>query len=486
MSGPTSGTTSGRAILLLRVAEPIAQLHLKNLQPPVGLLSLAAVLEDEGYRVTVKDMVLDAPTVDRAVALALQLRPALVGLSAMSINVGVFEDLAAALGRALPGVPIVGGGPHTTAFPEEAARVPGLRCVAIGEAEETLRELVPALLEGRPLSAIAGIAFATGEGDAVERTPPRPPADINRLPRLAWHLLDLPRYWQHPSMTVKGAHRYIPLLSSRGCPYRCAYCHNVFGKRFRARSADDLFDEVLTHHARYGVRDFEIIDDVFNLDRDRVHRFCHLVIESGRKLAFSLPNGVRGDLLDEETLVLLARAGFDQISWAIETASPRLQKFVGKNNDLPRIARNMTIAHRLGIFNYGFFMLGFPTETRAEMEATVEMALEVDADVVSFFRVVPFKGTALWEHVPEEIRRDHRRFHRMGYMLRSGSFGLSELPDEEIEKLQRKALRHFYGNPLRVLRILRKAPRPLGLLDYSLFYLQNMLAPALLRRRLKG
>jgi anaerobic magnesium-protoporphyrin IX monomethyl ester cyclase len=478
MSAPVSARP---LVLLLRVAERIGQLHLKNLQPPVGLLSLAAVLDRMDTRVVVKDMILDAPLVADAVDLIRALRPDLVGLSVMTINVGVFDALARAIDETFPGLPVIVGGPHATSFPEEAVAAPGIRCAVLGEGEATLEELVPAVLQGRSLEGIRGIAYRAG-GEVLE-TPRRPALEPEDFPSIPWHSIGLERYWRHPSMTVKGAHRYLPLVSSRGCPYRCTYCHNIFGKKFRARSASSLFEEVLRARAVWGVRDFEIIDDAFNIDRARVHEFCRLVIDSGRDLAFSLPNGVRGDLLDEETLVLLARAGFDQISWAVETASPRLQKRIGKHNDLDVLRRNMTIAHRLGIFNYAFFMLGFPTETRREMDETVAMAMAVDADIVSFFRVIPYKGTPLWDEVPEALRRDHQPFDRAGFMLSSGGFGLSEVPDAEILRIQRAALRRFYGDPRRILRILRKAPRPLGLLDYSRFYLGNMLAPGLLERR---
>jgi anaerobic magnesium-protoporphyrin IX monomethyl ester cyclase len=472
-----------RRILLIRVAEPIGQLHLKNLQPPIGLLSMAGVLDAMGYEVRVADMVLDAPTVEAAVALVREARPDLVGLSVMTINVEVFEALAAAIAAAFPDLPVVIGGPHATAFPEETVATTGVTCAVLGEGEATARELIPAILAGAPIDGIPGVAWC-GE-DGFQAAASRTPLEPAEFPRIPWHIAGLERYWRHPSMTVKGAHRYLPLLTSRGCPYRCAYCHNIFGKRFRAVRAEVLFEEVLRARAVWGIRDFEIIDDAFNIDRSRVHEFCRLVISAGRDLRFSLPNGVRGDLLDEETLELLARAGFDQISWAIETASPRLQTRIQKHVDLDAIRRNMTISHRLGIFNYGFFMLGFPTETREEMNQTVQMAMEVDADIVSFFRVIPYKGTPLWDDVPEAMRADHHRFQGAGFILSSGGFGLSEVPDPEILRIQRAAIRRFYGDPRRLLRILRKAPRPLGLLDYSRFYLENMFAPGRLSRRLR-
>ena len=469
------------SILLIRVCEPIGQLHMKNVQPPVGLLHLAAILEPLGYEVRVVDMLFDAVGVERVVALAVKEQPDLLGLSVMSVNAGVFQRTAAALRRALPGTPIVVGGPHGTAFPEECAVSDGVTCVAIGEAELTIAELVPKLIAGESIGAVSGIAYEQ-DGEVV-RTSARAPLDPETLPDPAWHLTDMPRYWRHPSMTVKGAHVYFPLVSSRGCPYQCGYCHNVFGKKFRPRTAESLYGEVLRLHRRYGVRDFELIDDVFNLDRDRVHRFCEMIIASGERFSFSLPNGVRGDILDEPTIAVLARAGFEMISFAIETASPRLQRLVRKNNDLERIRRNMEVAHHHGIFNYGFFMLGFPTETREEMQATIQMAMEVEADVISFFRVIPFKSTALWEWVPDEVRNDPRAFDRAGYVLASAGFNLSEVPDEEITQMQRAAYRRFYSNPRRLVRIVRKNPRPFGLLSYSSFYLQNMLFPDSLQRR---
>ena len=145
--------SDGRRILLLRVAEPIGQLHLKNLQPPLGLLSMAGVLDAMGYRVQVADMVLDAPTVEAAVALVRDTQPDLVGLSVMTINVRVFETLAAGIAEACPDIPLVVGGPHATAFPEETVATRGVTCAVLGEGEATAAVGFPDLPAGTTLKA---------------------------------------------------------------------------------------------------------------------------------------------------------------------------------------------------------------------------------------------------------------------------------------------------------------------------------------------
>ena len=143
----------------------------------------------------------------------------------------------------------------------------------------------------------------------------------------------------------------------------------------------------------------------------------------------------------------------------------------------------MAIAHQLGIFTYGFFMLGFPTETLEEMRATLDLAMRVKADVVSFFRVIPFRSTELWEWVPEEVRNDPHRFSKVGYVLSDREFNLSEVPSETIGRLQHGAMRRFYLDPRRLLNLFLRHPRRRGLPGYGMFYLQNMFFPQSLSAR---
>ncbi|MBK7259204.1 MAG: radical SAM protein [Ignavibacteriae bacterium] len=163
-------------------------------------------------------------------------------------------------------------------------------------------------------------------------------------------------------------------MTTRGCPYRCAYCHNILGKTFRVRSPEHVMREIRMIHDTYGITDFQVIDDIFNLDMDRAKKICDLIVGSRLPLTLSFPNAIRSDRVDEELIDKMAAAGTKFISIAIETASPRLQRLIRKNLDLDRAFKAIDTITRVGIVTRGFFMIGFPTETEDEARQTIEYA----------------------------------------------------------------------------------------------------------------
>jgi radical SAM superfamily enzyme YgiQ (UPF0313 family) len=272
----------------------------------------------------------------------------------------------------------------------------------------------------------------------------------------AYDLIEMDEYgkWQRFSRTGMGT--YMCLFSSRGCPYQCIFCHNIFGKKFRARSAESMFEEVRHLHETYGIRHFDVLDDIFNLDRDRLIEFCDLVIESGMDLTFAFPNGLRCDLLDEEQLRKLKQAGTLLISFAVETASPRLQKLIRKNIDIDKLRENIAIAHSLRIHPHGFFMIGFPTETWEEMKMTVNYIVSSKLHSFFLFAVNPYEGTELGDMARDMGLTPISDF---SYNYFGREFvNMTDVPDRKINRLRVRALLRFYLNPVRMFYIARDAP----------------------------
>jgi hypothetical protein len=185
-------------------------------------------------------------------------------------------------------------------------------------------------------------------------------------------------------------------MTTRGCPYRCLYCHSILGKAFRTRTPASVLAELRHLHDQYGITDFQIIDDNFNLDLPRAKTICDLIVASGMKLTLSFPNAIRGDRVDEELIDKMAAAGTKFISYAVETGSPRLQKLIRKNLNLDQTFRAIEYTTATGIVTRGFFMLGFPTETVAEVERTIDFANASALCGATFFTVVYFPGTELY------------------------------------------------------------------------------------------
>jgi len=266
---------------------------------------------------------------------------------------------------------------------------------AIGEGEVTLSELLEELAHGDSRPQTPGIASRV-HGQEVFTGPRTCIEDLDSIPFPAWHLIRLEDYFlKATSHQMYVRPEFMTLVSSRGCPYQCIYCHNVLGKRFRARSPENVLDELDILYNRFGIRDLQIQDDVFNLIPKRAKAICDLMVRRGIRMNISFPNGVRGDLMDEELLRKLKDAGTFKISYAAESGSERIQKLIRKNVKLSKLKEVIEQTDKAGIFAHGFFMLGFPTETIEDMRQTVEFALSSKLHSATFFVVNTFGGSEL-------------------------------------------------------------------------------------------
>ena len=424
--------------------------------PPLGLMYLASALRrlPPGPReIRILDTGLLAPrALERAIA---SFSPDFAGLSALSSEAGLMKETAALLKRTAPGVFVAAGGPHPSADPGEALSCPDIDCAVVGEGEDTAVELLTALERGSSLADIAGLAWKRA-GTPVVNPARTPVPDLDRLPWPAWDLVDLRAYGGRFGWS--GYTRFpvvAPVLTSRGCPYRCAYCHNIFGKRVRARSPENVVQELLFLNSTFGVREFHFVDDVFNFDRNRAARICRLILESGLKAALAFPNGLRADLVDEDLLGRLKAAGTYKIHYGVETASPRIRGLIEKDLTLESVTRAVELTDKAGIISGGYFMLGFPGETAEELKETADFAAASRFDAAYFFKVTAYPGTRLFEMLPPERREDY-----LDASFRSTSGSYAAVTASELNRALMDAQRRFYLDPRRLWRLLRKSPNP--------------------------
>ncbi len=448
-------------VLLIKSRSVVSKL--KSSSPPLGLLYIAAALRrDLGAEVRVLDALMEPDIPGLAAAEARSFGPDVVGISALTAEAFLAHKLAAAVKESAPGVPVIIGGPYATSDPAEALADGVIDAAVIGEGEATFAELVRLIMsEGRRWNApgaadgVAGLALPSEGG--VKYTPPRPPIeDLDSLPFPAWDLIDYKKFWRIGSMASVGVRPYLPIFTSRGCPYRCVYCHQIFGKKFRPRSPESVAEEIAVIH-RLGTRDIEVFDDISNMDPDRFDRIMETMLERGLESRLSFPNGIRGDLLRESSADLLKRVGTGEISIAVETASERLQKLLNKNISLPGVTRAINMLADRRVFTRGFFMLGLPTETEAEMRETIRYARRSRLHMALFFNPNPYAGT--------EFREMFRRAGRLpdgvstiDFEYFGAPFNGSEVPDAAYRRLYWLAYYGFYLDPARGWRIARDGP----------------------------
>jgi len=442
-------------VLLIRIYQP-CPLHV--LAPPIGLMSIAAFLRDYGnekYEVKIVDMNLSRMKPDEIGPIIRDFDPAITGLSALSFERPAMHAVARLVKGLKPECKVTVGGPYGTSSSEEVLENPCVDWVIIGEGEITFSELLDTYFGNGNVNDVPGIAFR--QNNQAVYSPHRDfISDLDRLPFPAWDLIDIPAYSLNvPNMNaVLAAKPYMHIFTSRGCPFHCIYCHDLMGKSIREMSPQKVLEQIRILYSRNKVKEIHIVDDCFNYHPERAKEICRKINEEGIKIKIAFPNGIRADLCDNELLTLLKISGTYMISFAVETASERLQILIKKNLNLEKVRETINQCNDLGFITKGYFMIGFPSETIEEIQKTVNFAVKSSLLFASFFFVVPFRNTPLFELSQREYPglqfEDYDKFYHAGTSFYKCATGI------DLNKIQRNAYLKFYFSG-RFFRIIRKS-----------------------------
>ena len=360
-------------ILLIEAVVPERSRTSIELAHPVGPMYLASSLRADNKEryIEIFDTKLSADVAGDLRKYMKKIKPDITGIKSYSRD----SDLLGLLGRLIKRIDekclIVVGGPYANAKGESLLRENRfIDFSVLNEGEITFSKLVKCLENNEELHDIKGIIYRKG-GNIIKNPQGDFIGDLDKIPCPAYDMTDDPRYNQRYYEYLDKDKRYpdavqvrpkaMTIFTSRGCPYNCIYCHNIFGKHFRARSAGHVWEEMKLLYNDYGVKQFFIWDDIFNLDKERAYKICDLIIKSGYDIKLAFPNGLRGDLMDRDLIFKLKEAGTFFITYAIETGSPRLQKFIKKNMNLEKLKEiNYSNLKRSRHSNTGFLHVRLP------------------------------------------------------------------------------------------------------------------------------
>ena len=333
-----------------------------------------------------------------------------IGVSCMYSNEWVYSRVVVReIARRFPTIPIVVGGEHVTADPEYSLTTcPELHCVVLGEGEETFVDLVDAILTGRVLRAVAGIAYV--ENGTFVQTPPRSRIRaVDDVPWPSWDEMPLENYLEAGFGMSALSGRNMPMIASRGCPYKCTFCSNpqMWTQRWIARDPRKVIEEIKAWIQRYRVTHIEFYDLTAIVRRGWIIEFSNLLIEENLNVTWSLPSGTRTEALDEEVIHLLKRSGCYSLTYAPESGSPATLKRIKKMVNLGRMLESMRAAVNVGIWLKANMIVGFPGQTLREVAESfrfmVQMAWAGVHDV-AVFPFVPYPGSELFFQLVEEGR----------------------------------------------------------------------------------
>lgn len=474
-------------ILFIRTKEqPSKFFNFFELAPPLGLMYLAATVRARffsQYTIKIIDMKLRRLSVEYIEKEIKEFKPDIIGCSVLSCENDCMNELANTAKHINESIKFIVGGPHATMYCHDVLKNHNVDIAVLGEGEETICELLQRFEKNEQIEEVRGIGFR--KGDQVVITQSRVPIDdLDSIPFPAWNLVHLPAYsdfGRFPMGLHRAGKRYMAIFTSRGCPYQCIYCHNIFGKVYRKRSAENVFREIRELNTKYGVDEFHVFDDIFNLDKKRVEEICDYIISSGMKIWISFPNGLRGDIIDKELIEKLKSAGTYAITFAIETTSVRMQKIIRKNIDIEKLKAAIEIADTNKMLTKCFFMLGFPGETLKEVMQTIDFALRSKLCMASISCVTPYKNTQLFDNIKKEFPEFSLDFNVSNYLL-PNKFYEEKIAKMPLSRLLTYAYLKFYLNPGRIMKLWLRTRRKVDLL-FGLYFLARFIIYTIIIRK---
>lgn len=436
---------------------------MQHIAQPLGLMYIGSMLKEAGHESKIHDCFSDYKDL-RLLRKTIQTwKPDFIGISIIITELGETKRIMDLIRAILPDVPVTFGGPWPSANPEEAIRNLGADFVVLGEGEFVFPELIRAINLGLNTESIPGTASLVNGNITINQQRFLTDKELNALPFPSWELLDNNLYAKMHSSALVGCRPYMTIITSRGCPYKCAYCHQTMGKVFRKRSVESVLAEMEKLYFDYGFKEFEIIDDCFNLDLQRMRAILTGIRDKLGNVKLHFPGGVRADILEPKDMTLFKQAGTVSVFFAIETASTRLQKKIHKNLNIKKTIPVINASVRAGIYSVGFFMIGFPTETYEEACATADFAASTTLHRAYFFKPMPFTGTELAEMAADLLENKNKKIdpQKMNYF--NSTQNISAMSDNELKKVFKRAFRLFYLNPKRLGRIIIVYPDILAL-----------------------
>lgn len=321
-------------------------------------------------------------------------QPRIIGLSVLTLNSGRAYELADKIKSIDPDSVVIFGGIHPTVVPEEVLSKKCVDVVVRGEGEETFKELVVLILNGRHFRHISGISYTTN-GSIVHNPDRLLIENLDHIPPFPYHLFE-----KH----LNSYPNFSGVFGSRGCPYGCTFCsaRSISGRKYRFHSVERIISECSTLINKYKQKSVFLMDDNIAVNKKHFMDLCDSIISEGLHKKAFFHGSMRGDNATDEILDKAVKANFRIIYYGLETGSERLMKIINKGESVKEVADAIKRAANKGISVGTTIIFGLPTETRQDRWDTIKFVRSLPLSSVRFNTLVPYPGTPVYKMLASE------------------------------------------------------------------------------------
>lgn len=408
--------------------------------PPLGILYLGKILENNDYDIEVLDY--NAQEISADILKEKVLSSDAVGMTLYSgpVSLESSMNLSKTIKECDPNIPLIIGGPHCCYYPEKALNNHHADICVQREGESVIIPLAEALEGKRKLSTVPGINFK--ENNEIKKTkPPDQIKNLDSLPFPARHLVDKYDYGFVSGVKLSKG-RTTSILTSRGCSFNCRFCglHYIV-PGYRRRSFDNIIKEI-DEIINAGYKTLVFVDDNFLQLKKEVEKIMDFIIQKNANLRIWIEQA-RVDSADRELYQKMRDAGVEVIEYGVESGNQDVLDYYNKRITLNQIRKAITLSKEMGFFVSASFILGAPIETKEHIENTKKFAKSLPLDDANFYNFLYMIGSPIWEEAVKEGKIKPEEYSAMPDPKR----GLGNFTEQELIDYVNKVYKSYYFDP---------------------------------------
>jgi len=439
---------------------------------PLGLLYIAAVLEQDGFDVEVLDAYIEGLNLSQILSEVEARKPNVVGISCLTSNGAAVYEIGKAIKKNFNNIKVVLGNIHASIFYKVYLNHRCADAVVHGEGEYTFSRVVERYGEKNDLSGIPGVSWSNGR-DIINNDPAEIIYNLDALPFPARHLVKAERYsigkLNNFIYVNRGEKNVRQMFTSRGCVFSCYFCVVHKNRNYRTVSPQRVVDEIEHLIKEYNVGYIFMMDSLFIGDKKRVVEICQEILNRNINVKWGCEGHV--NIVDQNLLYWMEKAGCYEMHFGIESGVQRLLDNVNKRTNIKKIEKTIEMVKTVSNIKVaGLFMLGLPGETVEDSKITIEFARRLPLDFAQFSITVPYPGSHLFETLSGEGRIDtgvrpdgsvdlnvwKRYSAHSGFSDNTPIYVTEGMTAEELKSMEKHALRRFFLRPSKILSQIKR------------------------------